>query len=94
MTKYKRFYNVLLDYLTVVRIINLVFIYFLSLLFLFSIYFIFGFYFFNLDLDKRYNVTLCIIVIQVTNHDINMISVTPLYNIEKIIESFKTDNIV
>ena len=51
---------------------------FFSFLSLFFLYFFLILLFFILDLDKRYNVMLHVIIIQVTKHDKDMISVTEL----------------
>jgi len=65
--------------MTVVRVVNnrLDFSYSLSLLFFFSVFpfilfLVFILLFFILDLGKGYDVTLCMTVTQVTNHDESM----------------------
>ena len=65
--------------ITIVRVVNnrLGFSYSLSLLFYFSVFpsilfLVFVLLFFILDLDKGYDVTLCMTVTQVTNHDESM----------------------
>ena len=86
---------------------NLVFIYFPFPLFFFSVFLfiLFWFLLFILDLDKECYVMSCVMVTQVTKHDICMIHITVLshmlqsqvtqsYDTEKNIKDSRINNVI